>query len=133
MPNLLFFIPLVAKKAKGMTRDEIINASKLQGGVLTHTASWRSLKSSPGAQIDLIIDRNDRVVNLCEMKYTKDAFVIDQKYDKVLRNKWDAFVRETKTRKAIHLTLITTYGVKRNAYCGMIQSEVKMDDLFWKE
>jgi hypothetical protein len=123
----------VAKKAKGMTRDEIINASKLQGGVLTHTASWRSLKSSPGAQIDLIIDRNDRVVNLCEMKYTKDAFVIDQKYDKVLRNKWDAFVRETKTRKAIHLTLITTYGVKRNAYCGMIQSEVKMDDLFWKE
>ncbi|MDR3217735.1 MAG: AAA family ATPase [Dysgonamonadaceae bacterium] len=99
-------------------------------GVLTHTASWRSLNVSPGAQIDLIIDRNDRVINLCEMKYANDTFVIDRKYGEILRNKRDAFVRETKTRKAIHLTLLTTYGVKQNDYYGLVQSEVKMEDLF---
>jgi AAA+ ATPase superfamily predicted ATPase len=102
-------------------------------GVLTHTASWRSLNVSPGAQIDLVIDRNDHVINLCEMKYVRDEFVIDRKYDKTLRDRKDTFARETKTRKAIHLTLITTFGVKRNGYYGLIQSEVKMDDLFWNE
>jgi hypothetical protein len=100
-------------------------------GVLTNTASWRSLHVSPQAQIDLIIDRNDRVINLCEMKYVNGEFVIDRKYDKILRNKRDAFVQETKTRKAVHLTMVTSYGVKRNEYSGLIQSEVKIDDLFY--
>jgi AAA+ ATPase superfamily predicted ATPase len=99
-------------------------------GILTHTASWRSLKMSPGAQIDLVIDRNDRVINLCEIKYANDEFVIDKKYAEVLRNKQDVFVRETKTRKAVHLSFITAYGVKRNEYYGCVQSEVKMEDLF---
>jgi hypothetical protein len=100
-------------------------------GVLTNSASWRSLTSSPGAQIDLLIDRNDRVINICEMKYATDTFVIDKKFAESLRNKREAFARETKTRKAIHLTMVTTYGVKKNDYHNMIQSEVKMEDLFY--
>jgi AAA+ ATPase superfamily predicted ATPase len=99
-------------------------------GVLTHTASWRSLNTSPGAQIDLIIDRNDQVINLCEMKYVNGEFTIDRKYYQNMCNKRDAFSQETKSRKAIHLTLITTFGVKQNDYYGLIQSEVKMEDLF---
>lgn len=99
-------------------------------GVLTHTASWRSQKSDPGAQVDLLIDRNDHVINLCEMKYAHTEFVIDKKYEQNLRNKKDVFLRETKARKAVHLTMVTTYGVKRNEYSGLIQSEVTMDDLF---
>ena len=101
-------------------------------GVLTRSASWRSLTSLPaGAQIDLLIDRNDRVINICEMKYAHDVFVIDKKYAESLRNKREAFLRESKTRKAIHLTMLTTYGVKRNDYYSLIQSEVMMDDLFY--
>ena len=99
-------------------------------GVLTHTASWKSQKSDPGAQVDLLIDRNDNVINLCEMKYAGAEFVIDKKQDENLRNKKEAFLRETKTRKTVHLTMVTTYGVKRNEYSGHIQSEIKMEDLF---
>lgn len=101
-------------------------------GVLTNVASWRSSGSTPGAQVDLLIERNDQIINLCEVKYANTEFSIDRKYDEILRNKREAFVRETKTRKTVHLTMITTYGVKRNEYSGLVQSEVKMDDLFNK-
>jgi hypothetical protein len=99
-------------------------------GILTGVASWRSRESDPGAQVDLLIDRNDRMINLCEIKYAVGEFVIDKKYDENLRNKRASFIRETKTRKAVHLTMITTFGVKRNEYWGNIQSEVAMEDLF---
>jgi AAA+ ATPase superfamily predicted ATPase len=101
-------------------------------GVFTTTASWISQKSDPGAQVDLLIDRNDHVINLCEMKYAQTEFTIDKKYEENLRNKKAAFIYETKTRKSVHLTLVTTYGVKRNEYSGIVQSEVRMEDLFEK-
>jgi hypothetical protein len=97
-------------------------------GVLTRTAAWRSSDNS--AQIDLLIERNDRIINLCEMKYASEEFVIDKKYDENLRNKRSIFRHETKTKKALHITMLTTYGVKHNEYWGNIQSEVTMDDLF---
>jgi AAA+ ATPase superfamily predicted ATPase len=99
-------------------------------GVLTRTAAWRSNNKENAVQIDLLIERNDKVINLCEMKYASEEFVIDKNYDEVLRNKRGAFRSQTKTKHAIHLTLITTYGVKHNAYWGNIQSEVTMEDLF---
>ena len=99
-------------------------------GVTTYSAAWRSKKSEPGAQIDLLIDRNDGIINLCEMKYSEDEFIIDKKQDENLRNKRAAFIRETKTRKSVHITMVTTFGVKRNEYWGTVQSEVKMNDLF---
>jgi AAA+ ATPase superfamily predicted ATPase len=99
-------------------------------GVLTRTAAWRSSDKEKPTQIDLIIERNDKVINLCEMKFASEEFVIDKKYDETLRSKRGAFRSETRTRKAIHVTLITTYGVKHNEYWGNIQSEVTMNDLF---
>ena len=113
-----------------LVHEEQIKQKLGISGVLTNSASWRSLTSSPGAQIDLLIDRNDNVINICEMKYAKDEFVIDKKYAESLQNKRDAFARESKTRKAIHLTMVTTHGVKRNDHYHLIQSEVKMEDLF---
>ncbi len=80
--------------------------------------------------MDLLIDRNDNVINLCEMKFANTEFSIDKKFDENLRIKKDTFQRETKSRKAIHLTMVTTYGIRQNQYSGSIQSEVKMDDLF---
>jgi len=99
-------------------------------GVLTYTSSWRSNEPSFGAEIDLVIDRRDHIINLCEIKYSDDEFIIDKEIDENLRKKRAAFIRQTNTRKTIHTTMITTYGVKRNMYWSNIQSEVKMDDLF---
>jgi hypothetical protein len=98
-------------------------------GVHTETSSWISRGDGQGAQIDLIIDRADRVINLCEIKFVKGPFEIDRAYDRTLREKIEIFRSGSKTRKAIHLTLITTYGVKPGKYAGLAQTEVVMDDL----
>ena len=83
-----------------------------------------------GVQIDLLIDRNDDVINLCEMKYAKDQYVIDSNEDMRLRRRVATFQRQSGSKKAIHLTMITTYGVQHGGYADDIQSEVTMDDLF---
>jgi len=101
-------------------------------GVITYSAAWRSKKSEPAAQIDLLIDRNDGIINLCEMKYAESEFIIDKKQDENLRNKKSAFINEAKIRKTVHTTMVTTYGVKRNEYWNNVQSEVTMNDLFVK-
>jgi len=99
-------------------------------GVHADVSSWMSRGSENGAQIDLVIDRADRVINLCEIKFAKGPFEIDRAYDLSLRGKIEVFRNETKTRKALHLTMITTYGVKPGKYAGIVQSEVNMDELF---
>ena len=99
-------------------------------GVLTGIYSWKSTTSDPGAQIDLVIERGDNLINLCEMKYASSEFVIDKEYDKKLRNKASAFVEETKTRKAAHITMITTYGLKKVMYQAGIPFEITLEDLF---
>jgi AAA+ ATPase superfamily predicted ATPase len=101
-------------------------------GVHCNIASWRSKETDPGAQIDLLIDRNDWVINLCEMKYSMYPFTIDKKYSETLRNKIGSFKQETKTRKSIFLTMITTFGIKQNEYAGMVQYQLTMTDLFRK-
>ncbi|GHT74968.1 ATPase [Bacteroidia bacterium] len=99
-------------------------------GVLSFTSSWRYFNEDSGAQIDLLIDRKDNVINVCEMKYAQKEYLITKRDDESFRNKIAFFQEDTKTRKTIHLTLISTFGTKRNEYWGDIQSEVTMDDLF---
>jgi hypothetical protein len=84
----------------------------------------------PGAQVDLVIARRDRTINLCEMKYTESQFRIDKDYAERLLNKREAFIAETKTRDGVHLTLVSTTGLKKHTYSDIIQSEVSIDDLF---
>ncbi|MDR1801267.1 MAG: ATP-binding protein [Lachnospiraceae bacterium] len=102
------------------------------GGVVANISSWRrsSKVSGEGAQIDLIIDRADGVINLCEIKFAVREFEITKEYCEKLEKKVLAFSNETKTNKALHTTLITTYGVKRNKYYYAVHSEVEMDSLF---
>jgi len=99
-------------------------------GVLTEIYSWKSKTHSPGAQIDLVIDRGDLVINLCEMKYSSSEFVINKEYDQNLRNKRSAFLAETRTRKAAQTTMVTTYGLHKNQYQASVPFEVTLDDLF---
>jgi len=99
-------------------------------GVLTEASSWRSKTSSPGAQIDLVLDRSDNIVNLCEMKFSSDEYAIDKAYSMKLREKCSAFKYETSTRKAAHTTMVTTFGLTRNQYSAEILFQVTMSDLF---
>jgi len=101
------------------------------GGVISNTLSWKSKASKDGAQIDLLIDRRDQVVNLCEVKFSINTYKITKEYAANLRNKIGVFKQETKTRKAIFLTMITTYGVEKNKHSiGLVQNEITMDALF---
>jgi len=100
-------------------------------GVYSTSSSWRSDAIKNGAQIDLVIDRRDHVINLCEMKYSVNPFVIDSKYANELRSKIGVFKTETKTRKSVFLTLITTYGLQSNSHSiGLVQNDISMDALF---
>jgi len=109
--------------------QQIKNALGISG-VQTETSSWISSTSSQGAQIDLIIDRRDQVINICEMKFSINAYTIDKKYAEELKNKLSVFRRETKTRKALFLTLITSFGLIKNTYESLIQNQLTMDILF---
>ena len=99
-------------------------------GVLTQTSSWRSKKSAPGAQIDLVIERSDKIIHLCEMKFASDEFTIDKGYSAKLKEKRTAFLSETGTRNAAHTTLITTFGLKQNIYSAEVLFQITMSDLF---
>ena len=83
-----------------------------------------------GAQIDLLLDRSDGVVNVCEMKFSPDKFVIDAKMEESLMRKLAVFSSVSRTRKAVHLTMVTPFGLLANAHSGRVQSEVTLDDLF---
>lgn len=88
-------------------------------------------KNEQGAQIDLIIDRNDSCINICEIKFSSSAFEINKSYSKELENKLNVFQQRTDTRKSLFLTMITTYGVKNLInYPGLVQKEVTIDALF---
>lgn len=99
-------------------------------GVETKEYAWRSTKKENGAQIDLLIDRKDGVINVCEIKYTVLPFEIDSKYETELRNKLAVFISETSCNKALHLTIISANGLKHNAHSGVVQNEINGDDLF---
>lgn len=99
-------------------------------GVETKIASWKSDKIKKGAQIDLLIDRKDDAINLCEMKYTKREFTITAKYEKELINKIEVFKEESKTSKSVRLTMITSKGLAHNTHSSIVQNELTLSDLF---
>ena len=102
-------------------------------GVLTRVFSWRHVPTEmhpDGAQVDLVIERADRIVNLCEMKFTQKPYVVTKGYDEKLRFRAALFSEVTKMRLSPHITMITPYGVSRSSYLSAFQSEVTLRDLF---
>ncbi len=96
------------------------------GGVQTSVASWYN----EAAQIDLLIDRKDQVINLCEMKFSIQPFTITKSYAEKLRHKIGTFQTVTKTNKALFLTMITTHGIAQNQYAYLVQNDLSMEILF---
>jgi hypothetical protein len=103
--------------------------------IYTEECPWRfvpgSTSEQTGAQIDLLIDRADHTINLCEMKFYNAEFRIDAKYAKELRNKVSVFKEQTGTRKTIFITLITVFGILENKHSTSLETlEIKIEDLF---
>lgn len=98
--------------------------------IRTEYYSWRSKESVPAAQVDLIIERADQIISLCEIKYSKGAYAIDAKEEERLRNRMTDFADETKIKEAVQLVMITTYGLKENAHSSEVTDRVVLDDLF---
>lgn len=94
--------------------------------VISTAHSW----TGQGAQIDLLIDRNDGVINVCEMKYYKGRYTVDSEEMERMQNRVNALQNETGTSKSINLTLITSHGVTPGSDTHNFQSLLSMDDLF---
>lgn len=106
------------------------------GSVATEVGTWRWIPrqrstTRAGAQIDLLFDRADGIINLCELKYAAEPFTITKAYARELRDKIAIFEEVTGTRKDVHLTLVTPEGLKRNLWSeDLVASEVTADALF---
>lgn len=112
--------------------EQIITAAKIGSANLIN--SWRYIAKDAqdnGAQIDLLIDRNDDAITLCEIKFTNEPFIVDKTYAKALQHKMDIFQSNTKTKKQLFWVLISANGIKPSMYAeDMLSSVVTLDDLF---
>ncbi|MGM9844339.1 MAG: ATP-binding protein, partial [Muribaculaceae bacterium] len=99
-------------------------------GVASMAYTWRSRKSDPGAQIDLVIERADNVVNICEAKYSGSQYSLQQAEYLKIENRIAAFQEETATKSGLIPTMITTFGLKEGGYAAAIPVSITMDDLF---
>ena len=103
-------------------------------GVQTQSSAWVGGNDTESVQVDLVIDRRDQVVNLCEMKFSIQPYQIDNLYAAALRKKIGVFRDATKTTKAVWLTFITTHGLVRNQYAqALVHNALTMDALFEKD
>ena len=130
--------PVVVWKGLAFERLCLLHVRQLKSalgisGVLTDVYSWRHEADDTypwGVQIDLLLDRADNVVDVCEMKYANDEFAISADLERRLSRKCETYRAVSGTRRAVHLVMVTTYGVVRNSHYGIVQAEVKLDDLF---
>jgi uncharacterized protein len=113
--NICFKHTAAIKKALGIA------------AVYTNIYSWHNSK----AQIDMLIDREDRCINICEIKYHKSEFEITKSYEAKLRAKLEAYQTDTNSNKNLFLTFITSKGLKENRYkIGLVENTLALDDLF---
>ena len=110
--------------------DQIKKALGISG-VSTKQSAWsKKGVEETGTQIDMLIERKDNIVNMCEMKFYGAEFSVDKNYDRILRNRLILLEKEISSKMVIHSTLITTYGLKYNEYSGDFVKVITMDDLF---
>lgn len=112
--------------------DKIKNALQI-GGVKTNVYSWRHTADEnygKGAQIDMLIDRADNVIDICEMKYSSGKYILSKDESQRIDNKLNAFRAVSGTRKSIHLVIVAANGIEENAYARKAQRILVLDDLF---
>lgn len=99
-------------------------------GVASDASTWQYQGLSGGGQIDLVIDRADRTVDLCEMKYSDHPYEITKDYAEYLVERRELFRQVTKTTKTLRLTFVTPFGIKPGLHASAANSVVTLDELF---
>jgi len=112
--------------------NNITNALKIN--TASTISAWRFIPRKhldSGVQIDLVIDRTDNAISLCEIKYTNTQFTIDKRYANILQKKIEIFLNVTKTKKQIFMNMVCANGLKQNSYAkDLIAQYATLDDLF---
>ena len=100
-------------------------------GVASRQSAWSKRgDDKEGTQIDMLIDRSDNIINMCEIKFYGDDFTVNRDYYKVLLHRQELLSEEISKKTAIHNTLITTFGLVYNEYSGIFSKVINLDDLF---
>ena len=112
--------------------DQIKKAIGIQG-MESNVFSWRWQSPDAGergVQIDMLIDRADGIVDLCEIKFCEDRYLLDKEEDEKIRHRAEVFRRESGVRKAVQTVLIVSNGAANSKYLGNIQVVVDGASLF---
>jgi hypothetical protein len=100
----------------------------------SQAGSWRYAPrmrdEKKGAQIDLLFDRPDNAITICEIKHSDKPFVIDKEYASVLQRKMEIYQKQTRTTKQLFLTMITSGGLKESKYSTLVSASADLEDLF---
>ena len=101
-------------------------------GVSTKEFAWskRREEEETGTQIDMVIERKDNIVNMCEMKFYGSEVSVDKTYDLVLWNRVLLLSKYISPKMSVCSVLIITFGLKHNEYSGDFYKVITMDDLF---
>lgn len=97
--------------------------------------SWRYVPrkydQEAGAQIDLLFDRKDGAITICEIKYNTKPYIITKDYVDNLKRKMEVFQKQTRTKKQLFISMITAMGLKNNYYAEeLLSGFVTLDDIF---
>lgn len=99
--------------------------------VITETSAWSKKEDDTGGvQTDLLINRNDNVINMCEIKYYSGPFKVDKEYYAKILGRQTILSEKVSSKTSIHSTLITTFGLTDNGYSSAFVNTVTLEDLF---
>lgn len=99
--------------------------------VITESSAWSKKEDdTEGTQIDLLISRNDNVVNMCEIKYYSGEFKVNKAYYTKILSRQSMLAEHIPSKMSVHSTLITTFGLVQNEYSSAFTNVIVLDDLF---
>ena len=110
--------------------EQIKKALGISGVISTSSAWLKKGVEEDGIQIDLLINRKDNVINMCELKYYGGDFTVDKDYYKILLRRTEILAKEVSPKTTVRSTLITTFGLTKNAYSSVFTNVITLDDLF---
>lgn len=104
-------------------------------GISTSSSSWKFIPAKgdtevKGTQIDLVIERGDFFINLCEMKFSKGKYNITKDYEETIRNRQMLFREKTNCKYSLLNTFVTTFGIANGMHSSIVDSEISAEDLF---
>lgn len=110
--------------------DQIKDALGIRDVISSESAWTKKADDDDGMQIDMLISRKDNVINMCEIKFYSDDFVVNKEYYRTIQRRIEALLSIIPRKMSVYSTLITTYGLKKNEYSGVFAKTITFDDLF---